>query len=134
MHIEKEASPYGIVLSASSTVISAKAVAFVSEVLYQSPTTYSLVVSLHKDYLSNLTLRALLLTPASHVTVGAKVIGTGKPVFLVLGDFTIAALLDPLGSYIHTTMRMNSPLSSSYYRWSNAYYLDYRITSSFNNI
>ena len=77
MYIEKEASPYGIVLSASSTVISARGVAFVSEVLEMSTTpitqtreTYSLVVSFHQDSLSNLTLRALLLTPASSVTVG----------------------------------------------------------------
>lgn len=112
MYIEKEASPYGIVLSASSTVISARGVAFVSEVLEHfilMSHTYSLVVSFHQDSLSNLTLRALLLSPASSVTVGAKVISTGTPVFLVLGDFTIGALLDPLGRYNHTTMRMNSP-------------------------
>lgn len=77
--------------------------------LYKS---FGLVVNLYLEDTMNLLIGALLLNPSSGVSVGQKVNGTNCLASIILGDFAIGSILDPVGSYIlkahHTTSSYNS--------------------------
>jgi F-type H+-transporting ATPase subunit alpha len=70
------------------------------------------VVNLYRDQCMNLVISALLLDPGIRVSEGSKVYSIGRLASLVMGDFAIGSLLDPVGNFI-----LNSSAIEAQYLW-----------------
>jgi F-type H+-transporting ATPase subunit alpha len=121
--IEKEIFTYGVIISVGSGVVTLQGflMAFVGEIFRicvlsldsAASGSFGLVLNLYRDDPPTwLTIRALLLNPSDRVSEGAKVNGMSRLAHLVLGDFAIGSILDPLGSYI-----LNSGRIDAQYAW-----------------
>jgi F-type H+-transporting ATPase subunit alpha len=65
-----------------------------------SQTSFGFVVNLYRDDTMNLLIGALLLNPADRISVGGKVLGARRLASVILGDFAIGSILDPVGNNI----------------------------------
>ena len=71
-----------------------------------------LVVNLYQNERMNLVIGALLLNPVRPLAEGAKVDGISRLASIILGDFAIGSILDPVGNFI-----LNSGRIDVQYRW-----------------
>ena len=60
----------------------------------------------------NLLIGALLLNPRNRLSEGAKVNAISRLASIILGDFAIGSILDPLGNFIFNSGRIDVQ-----YRW-----------------
>jgi F-type H+-transporting ATPase subunit alpha len=118
MTIERNLLVNGVVITNGSGVISLQGflTAFVGEVfeinVIHSGIKIGVVVNLHRDETMNLTLGALLLDPSMRVSEGSSVRGLSRLASILLGDFVIGSILDPIGNII-----LNSSTVEAQYPW-----------------
>jgi F-type H+-transporting ATPase subunit alpha len=127
--IEKEIFVYGVIISVGCAVVTLQGflMAYVGEIFricvvgldYLSSGSFGLVVNLYLEDTMNLLIGALLLNPSSGISQGQKVNGMSRLASIVLGDFAIGSILDPVGSYILNTTPPN-PFHRSYWLILNA--------------
>jgi len=121
--IEKEIFVYGVVISVGSGVVTLQGflMAFVGEVFRictsASPSDllfrpFGLVVNLYRDETMNLLIGALLFNPSDRVSEGSKVNGISRLAVIILGDFAIGSIVDPVGSYV-----LGGTISAHKYGW-----------------
>ena len=65
-----------------------------------SSNSFGLVVNLYQNDTMNLHIGALLLNPRNRLSEGAKVNGLCRLASIILGDFAIGSILDPVGNFI----------------------------------
>jgi F-type H+-transporting ATPase subunit alpha len=116
MLIEKKIFVYGVIISIGSGVVTLQGflMAFVAEVfrICCMENSFGLVVNLYLDDTMNLLIGALLLNPEDRLAEGAKVSGQCRLASIVLGDFAIGSILDPVGNLIFNSGRIDAQ-----YRW-----------------
>lgn len=132
MLIEKEIFVYGVIISIGCAVVTLQGflMAFVGEIFrvcvvgldYLSSGSFGLVVNLYLEDTMNLLIGALLLNPSDGISEGQKVNGMSRLASIVLGDFAIGSILDPVGSYILNTTWISTshPSHRSYWLILNA--------------
>lgn len=70
--------------------------------------SFGVVLNLYRsEPPTGLTIRALLLNPSNRVSEGGKVNGLYRLAHIMLGDFSIGSILDPLGCYILNSGRID---------------------------
>jgi F-type H+-transporting ATPase subunit alpha len=116
--IEKEIFVYGVIISVGCAVVSLEGflMAFVGEVFRicvegldsLASGSFGLVVNLYRDDTMNLLIAGLLVNPSDRVSQGAKVNGMCRSLSIILGDFAIGSILDPMGSYMLTRARIDA--------------------------
>merc|ERR1719350_2604284 len=119
MLIEKDICIYGVIISVGSGVVTLQGFlsGFIGEVfriccMGLSENSFGLVVNLYRDDRMNLLIGALLLNPEDRISEGAKVKGLSRLASIILGDFAIGSILDPVGNLI-----LNSGRIDAQYRW-----------------
>ena len=116
MLIEKDICIYGVIISVGSGVVTLQGFlcAFIGEVFVMgfNANSFGLVVNLYRDDRMNLLIGALLLNPEDRISEGAKVKGLCRLASIVLGDFAVGSILDPVGNLI-----LNSGRIDAQYRW-----------------
>ena len=121
LRIEKNILINGVIISSGAGVLSLQGflIAFIGEVFRISVTrvgiislSLGLVVNLYQNERMNLVIGALLLNPVLRVGEGAKVNGISRLASIILGDFAIGSILDPVGNFI-----LNSGRIDVQYRW-----------------
>ena len=119
MLIEKKIFIYGVIISTGYGVVTLQGflIAFIGEVfrIQQSAVnanSFGLVVNLYQNETMNLLIGALLLNPRNRLSEGAKVKGLCRLASIILGDFAIGSILDPVGNLI-----LNSGRIDLQYRW-----------------
>jgi F-type H+-transporting ATPase subunit alpha len=119
MLIEKDIFIYGVIISIGCGVVTLQGflMAFVGEVfricaMGFNENSFGFVVNLYRDDTMNLLIGALLLNPENRVSEGAKVNGMSRLASILLGDFAIGSILDPVGNFI-----LNSGRVDVQYRW-----------------
>merc|ERR1719336_2219911 len=117
--IEKDICIYGVIISVGSGVVTLQGFlsGFIGEgfricCMGLSENSFGLVVNLYRDDRMNLLIGALLLNPEDRISEGAKVKGLSRLASIVLGDFAIGSILDPVGNLI-----LNSGRIDAQYRW-----------------
>lgn len=116
--MEKDLSTYGVTTSVGSGVatIHGFLTAFIGEVFKvaagPSCSSYGMVVNLLRDETMNLIIGALMFNPDDRVCEGSKVTSLARLTSLLLGDFAIGSILDPLGNLL-----LNSSSVQPQYRW-----------------
>jgi F-type H+-transporting ATPase subunit alpha len=116
--IEKNIFTYGVIISVGCGVLTLQAflLAFIGEVfrVFKKASLFGLVVNLYLDDTMNLLIGALLLNQADldGIAEGAKVSGMSRLASIVLGDFAIGSILDPIGLNILNFGRIDAQ-----YRW-----------------
>mmetsp|Transcript_48751 Transcript_48751/g.112993 ORF Transcript_48751/g.112993 Transcript_48751/m.112993 type:complete len:481 (-) Transcript_48751:43-1485(-) len=119
MLIEKEISVYGLIISVGSGVVSLQGflMAFVGELFsiccMGNENSFGLVVNLYRDETMNLLIGALLLNPEDPLSEGTKVFGLSRLASILLGDFAIGSIIDPVGNFI---LLISSRIDAQY-RW-----------------
>ena len=104
---------FGIVASQGSGVVTVQGLllAYVGQVfsiLDAQEATSGTIVNLCRDETMNLVLSGLQLQPNVRTYEGGKVVGTSSLAAVILGDFVVGALLDPLGSQLLGTRNISS--------------------------
>jgi len=116
MLIEKDILVYGVIISIGSGCVTLQGfmMALVGEVfrICASENSFGMVVNIYRDTTMNLQLGALLLNPENRISSGAKVNAMSRLASILLGDFAIGSILDPLGNLI-----LNSSRVDVQYRW-----------------
>merc|ERR1719336_1807989 len=119
MLIEKDICIYGVIISVGSGVVTLQGFlsGFIGEVfriccMGLSENSFGLVVNLYRDDRMNLLIGALLLNPEDRLAEGTKVNGQCRLASIILGDFAIGSILDPVGNLILNTGRIDAQ-----YRW-----------------
>ena len=74
--------------------------------------SFVLVVNLYQDDTMNLLIGALLLNPGNRLSEGEKVSAMSRLASILLGDFAIGSILDPLRNLI-----LNKGRIDVQYRW-----------------
>ena len=118
--MSKSFSRYGVVISIGSGVVSIQGFlnAFVGEVFKAAsgPSdlsySYGIVVNLSRDETLNLTIGSLLLDPSKRVYEGSRVTSLSRLASILLGDYVIGSILDPLGNLL-----LNPGQIQARYRW-----------------
>jgi F-type H+-transporting ATPase subunit alpha len=117
--VVKNICVYGVIISVGSGVVTLQGFlsGFIGEVfriccMGLSENSFGLVVNLYRDDRMNLLIGALLLNPEDRISEGAKVKGLSRLASIVLGDFAIGSILDPVGNLI-----LNSGRIDAQYRW-----------------
>jgi F-type H+-transporting ATPase subunit alpha len=117
--IEKNICIYGVIISTGYGVVTLQGflIAFIGEVFricYMgfNSNSFGLVVNLYQNDTMNLLIGALLLNPRNRLSEGAKVNGLCRLASIILGDFAIGSILDPVGNFI-----LNSGRIDVQYRW-----------------
>jgi F-type H+/Na+-transporting ATPase subunit alpha len=116
--IEKKIFIYGVIIWTGCGVVTLQGflIAFIGEVFricvlclhVAVSKSFGLVLNLyHNNPPMGLTIRALLLNPSNRVSEGGKVHGIYRLGHLILGDFAIGSILDPLGLYILNSGRID---------------------------
>ena len=107
---------YGVIISTGVGVVTLQGflIAFIGEVfrICYMENSFGLVVNLYQNDTMNLLIGALLLNPRNRLAEGAKVNGQGRLASIILGDFAIGSILDPVGNFI-----LNSGRIDVQYRW-----------------
>jgi F-type H+-transporting ATPase subunit alpha len=115
MLISKNIFVYGVIISIGSGVVTLQGflMAFLGELFRVSNSnSFGLVVNLYRDDTMNLLIGALLLNPEDRLSEGAKVSAMSRLASILLGDFAIGSIIDPLGNLI-----LNSGRVDVQYRW-----------------
>ena len=119
MLIEKKIFIYGVIISTGYGVVTLQGflIAFIGEVfricvMGFNENSFGLVVNLYQNDTMNLLIGALLLNPRNRLSEGAKVNAISRLASIILGDFAIGSILDPLGNFI-----LNSGRIDVQYRW-----------------
>jgi len=119
MLIEKDIFIYGVIISVGSGVVSLQGflMAFIGEVfriclMGPNENSFGLVVNLYRDDTMNLLIGGFLFNPTDRLTEGAKVNAMSRLASVILGDFAIGSILDPLGNLI-----LNSGRVDAQYYW-----------------
>jgi F-type H+-transporting ATPase subunit alpha len=118
MLIQKELSTYGVTIAVGSGVVSIQGflTAFVGEVfkVASGPTedSFGMVVNLCRDETMNLLIGSLMFSPDLRVAEGAKVAALSRLASILLGDYVIGSILDPLGNLL-----LNTGSVDAQYRW-----------------
>jgi F-type H+-transporting ATPase subunit alpha len=125
--IEKKIFIYGVIISTGCAVVTLEGflIAFIGEVFricvmgfnYLLSKSFGLVVNLYLEDTMNLLIGALLLNPSNGVCEGQKVNGIYRLASIILGDFAIGSILDPVGSYILNAMQRSVTRSSDSSYW-----------------
>jgi len=113
--IEKKVCIYGVIISIGYGVVNLQGffIAFIGEVFRISNSkSFGLVVNLYRNDTMNLLLGALLLNPRNRLSEGAKVHGMSRLASILLGDFAIGSILDPVGNLLFNSSRVDVQ-----YRW-----------------
>ena len=128
MLIEKKIFIYGVIISTGCAVVTLEGflIAFIGEVFricvmgfnYLLSKSFGLVVNLYLEDTMNLLIGALLLNPSNGVSEGQKVNGIYRLASIILGDFAIGSILDPVGSYI-----LNAIWISTFHPFHRSYWL-----------
>jgi F-type H+-transporting ATPase subunit alpha len=118
MLISRQIFSYGVIISIGSGVVTLQGLlmAFVGQVfrislLGTTQSSFGLVVNLYRDDTMNLLLGALLLNPEERLSEGAKVLGMSRLASIILGDFAIGSILDPVGNLILNSGRVDAQYS-----------------------
>ena len=100
--IEKSILIYGVIISTGYGVVTLEGllIAFISEVFTTQSFSIGLVVNLYQNDTMNLLIGALLLNPRNPLDQGSTVHALSSLATLILGDCTIASILDPVGNLI----------------------------------
>ena len=96
---------FGLVTSQGSGVVAVQGlllsyVGQVFSILDAQDATSGTIVNLCRDETMNLVISGLQLQPSVRVYEGGKVIGINSLAAVILGDFVVGALLDPLGAQL----------------------------------
>lgn len=67
-----------------------------------------LVVNLYRDDTMNLLIGGLLVNPENRLSLGTKVQSTARLASILLGDYAIGCILDPLGNLILNASRVDA--------------------------
>ena len=117
--LEKEIFISGVIISTGCGVLRLQGflIAFIGEVFricVVGEKSFGLVVNLYQNsnLFSKVLISALLLNPNTRVSLGAKVVGIKRLASIILGDFAIGSILDPLGNLLLNTGRIDVQ-----YRW-----------------
>ena len=115
--IEKKILMSGVIISTGSGVVSIQGflIGFIGEVfrisvmalLRTRENALGLLVNLYQNERMNLTIGALLLNPVLGVSEGGKVNGICRLPSVILGDFAIGSILDPVGNFILNSGRID---------------------------
>jgi len=109
MLIEKKMFVYGVIISTGYGVVTLQGflIAFIGEVFrISNSNSFGLVVNLYQNDTMNLLIGALLLNPRNRLSEGAKVNAISRLASILLGDFAIGSILDPLGNFIFNSGRI----------------------------
>jgi F0F1-type ATP synthase alpha subunit len=111
--MQKASLEFGIMTAQGSGVvtISGLLLAYVGQVfniLDAQAATSGTIVNLCRDETMNLVISGLQLQPDVRVYEGGKVVGSNNLAAVILGDFVIGSLLDPLGSQLLGTRNISS--------------------------
>ena len=100
--IEKNILIYGVIISTGYGVVTLEGllIAFISEVFTTQSFSIGLVVNLYQNDTMNLLIGALLLNPRNPLDQGSTVHALSSLATIILGDCTIASILDPVGNLI----------------------------------
>ena len=107
--IEKNILIYGVIISTGYGVVTLEGllIAFISEVFTTQSFSIGLVVNLYQNDTMNLLIGALLLNPRNPLDQGSTVHALSSLATIILGDCTIASILDPVGNLIFNSGRIN---------------------------
>jgi F-type H+/Na+-transporting ATPase subunit alpha len=112
--IEKDIFVSGVIISVGSGIVTLQGflMAFVGEVfrICSSSYAFGLVVNLSRDDTMNLVIGALLLNPGNRLSQGCCVRAISRLATIILGDFAIGSILDPVG----TTIFHSGPITQQY--------------------
>lgn len=114
MLIRKDISRYGVTISIGSGVVSIQGflTAFVGEVFEVSSSpvvsSFGMVVNLCRDETMNLIIGSLMFNPDLRVCEGSKVTSLARLASILLGDYVIGSILDPLGNLLLNTGQVNA--------------------------
>jgi F0F1-type ATP synthase alpha subunit len=128
--IEKEIFMYGVIISIGYGVVTLQGflIAFIGEVFricsITGANSFGLVVNLYQNDTMNLLIGALIFNPSVRIAEGAKVNALSRLASIILGDYAIGIIMDPLGNLI-----LNSGRIDVQYRW----VIEYRISWTRNN-
>ena len=106
---------YEVIISTGSGVVTLQGflIAFLSELFrISNSSSFGLIVNLYRDDTMNLLIGALLLNPEDRLSEGAKVSAISRLASILLGDFAIGSILNPLGNLI-----LNKGRVDVQYRW-----------------
>lgn len=112
---EKKILISGVLISTGYGVVTLQGflIAFIGEVFRISlENSFGLVVNLYQNETMNLLIGALLLNPRNRLSEGAKVNGLSRLASILLGDFAIGSILDPVGNLLFNSARVDVQ-----YRW-----------------
>ena len=115
MFIRKNIFVYGVIISIGLGVVTLQGflIAFLDELFRLSNSNnFGLVLNLYRDDTMNLLIGALLLNPEDRLSDRAKVSAMSRLASILLGDFAIGSILDPLGNLILNEARIDVQ-----YRW-----------------
>jgi len=114
LFIEKDIFVYGVIISIGSGVVTLEGflMAFVGEVFRIcssnfNSNSFGLVVNLYRDDTMNLLIGALLLNPEDRLSQGCCVNAMSRLATIILGDFAIGSILDPVGNLIFNSGRID---------------------------
>jgi len=118
---EKRIFVFGVIVSVGCGVVTLQGflLSFIGEIFTVcvsglSQASFGFVVNLYRDDTMNLIIGALLLNPSDRISVGGKVSGAGRLASVILGDFAIGSILDPVGNNI---LNLCSGRIDAHYRW-----------------
>jgi len=116
MLIEKNILMYGVIISTGNGCVTLQGfiIALIGEVfrICVNENSFGMVVNIYQNTTMNLQLGALLLNQGNRISSGAKVNAISRLASIILGDFAIGSILDPLGNFI-----LNSDRIDVQYRW-----------------
>lgn len=106
---KKSLLTYGVIISIACGVVTLEGLlmAFISEVFITQSSSIGLVVNLYQNETMNLLIGALLLNPRNPLDQGSIVQALNSLPTIILGDCTIASILDPVGNLIFNSGRIN---------------------------
>ena len=113
--IEKNIFIYGVIISTGYGVVTLQGflIAFIGEVFRICSFSFNsnslgLVVNLYHDDTMNLLIGALLLNPINRLDQGSSVHCLSGLLLIMLGDFAIGSILDPVGNLIFNSTRIDA--------------------------
>jgi len=112
--IEKDIFVYGVIISIGTGVVTLQGflMAFVGEVFRVCSsnlisTSYGVIVNLYRDDTMNLLIGALLINQEGRISHGYSVKAMSRLAVVILGDFMIGSIVDPMGNVIFNNTRID---------------------------
>ena len=111
--MQKVSLEFGVMTAQGSGVVTVSGlllsyVGQVFNILDAQIVTSGTIVNLCRDETMNLIISGLQLQPDVRTYEGGKVIGSNSLAAVILGDFVVGSLLDPLGSQLLGTRNISS--------------------------